>query len=174
MACPYRDCHCSFDDMDNVLPQCQYITREDYYLKKNICLTLSTNATRTDVDKSWSKHDIDNAFMNPDLPLSDQIHVVFQMTPQEWLHTTQESLTKYMMDSLRVTIGDTWEQKKLVSNIENLHHNLHYDLKQNSERDLPQGSVRNSVLKKLSCHSKLKTRTFISATLSLSYQYNEK
>jgi hypothetical protein len=23
MACPYRDCHCPFDDIDNVLPQCQ-------------------------------------------------------------------------------------------------------------------------------------------------------
>jgi hypothetical protein len=38
-------------------------------------------------------------------------------------------------------------RKKLVSDIENLHHNLHYYLKQNSERDLPRGSVRNSVLK---------------------------
>jgi hypothetical protein len=127
MVCPYRDCHCSFDDIDNVLPQCQYITREDYYLKKNILLTLSTNATRTGIDKSWSKHDIDNAFMNPDLPLSDQIHGIFQMTPPERLHTTQEGLTKYMMDSLRVTTGDTGEQKKLVSDIKNLHHNLHYD-----------------------------------------------
>jgi hypothetical protein len=54
-----------------------------------------------------------------------------------------------MMDSLQVTIGDIGERKKkkLVSDIENLHHNLHYDLKQNSERDLPRGSIRNNVLK---------------------------
>jgi hypothetical protein len=100
-----------------------------------------------EVDKSWSKNDIHNAFMNPDLPLSDQIHGIFQMTPPERLHATQEGLTECMMDTLRVTIGDTGEQKKLVSDIKNIFHNLHYDLKQNSERDLPQGSVRNSALK---------------------------
>ncbi len=68
MMCPYRDCHCPFDDMNNVLPQRQYITREDYYLKKNEQSTVFTNAARRVVDKSWSKHDIGNAFMNPDLP----------------------------------------------------------------------------------------------------------
>ncbi len=52
-----------------------------------------------------------------------------------------------MINNLRVTIGDTGERKKLVSDIENVHYHLHYDLKRNSERDLPRGSVRNSVLK---------------------------
>ena len=47
------------------------------------------------------------------------------MTPPERLHTTQEGLTKYIMDSLRVTIGDTGERKKLVSDIDNLQHTLH-------------------------------------------------
>ena len=133
--------------MDNVTPQCQYLTSEDYYSKKNSRSTLVTNAARKMIDKSWSKHDIDNAFMNPDLPLSDQIHGIFRMTPPERLHTTQAGLTKYMMNPLRVTIGDTGERKKLVSDIENLHNNLHHDLKRNSEHDLPQGSMRKSVLK---------------------------
>ncbi len=125
MTRPYRDCKCPFDDMDNVLPWCQYITREDYYLKKNERSPVFTNATRRVVDKSWSKNDIDNTFMNPDLPLLYQIHGIFRKTPPERLHTTQEGLTKYMMDSIRVTIGDTGERKKLVSDIGNLHHNLH-------------------------------------------------
>jgi hypothetical protein len=85
--------------------------------------------------------------MNPDLPLSDQVHGVFQMTPPERLHTTQEGLTKYMMDSLQVTIGDKGERKKLVNDIKNLHNNLHFGLERNSKRDLPHGFVRNSVLK---------------------------
>ena len=108
---------------------------------------MSTNAAQKMIDKSWSKHDIDNSFMNPDLPLSDQIHGLFRMTPPERLHTTQEGLTKYMMDSLQKTIGDIGERVKLVSDIDNLHNNLHFDLKRNSERDLPRGSVRDSVLK---------------------------
>ena len=147
LTCPYRDCRCSFEDMDNVFPQCEYVTCEDYYRMKNIRSTLKSNAARLEHDRSWSKHNIDNAFMNPYLPLSDQIHGIFRMTPPERLHTTQEGLTKYMIDNLRVTIGDTGERKKLVSDIENVHHHLHYDLKRNSERDLPRGSVRNSVLK---------------------------
>ncbi len=35
----------------------------------------------------------------------------------------------------------------MVSDIENLHHNLHFALKRNSERDIPRGSVWNCVLK---------------------------
>ncbi len=140
LTCPYRVCHCSFEDMDNVSPQCQYITRQDYYRNKNVRSKLTTNAARMELNRSWSKHDIDNAFMNPDLPISDQLHGIFRMTPPERLHTTQEGLMKYMVDSLRMTIGDTGERKKLVSDIENLHHNLHFALKRNSERDLPHGS----------------------------------
>jgi hypothetical protein len=149
LTCPYRDCRCSYEDMDNVSPSCQCITRQDYYRKKHDRLKLTTNAARIEVDRSWSKHDIDNAFMHPDLPLSDQLNGIFRMTPPERLHTTQEGVTKYMMDSLRITIGDTGVRKKMVSDIENLHHNLHFALKRNSERDIPRGSVRNSVLKNI-------------------------
>jgi len=77
MTCPYRDCVCPFHDMDSVMPHCQYITIADYNRNKYIHSSLSTNAAKKDVDKSWSKHDIDNVFMHPHLPLSDQIHGVF-------------------------------------------------------------------------------------------------
>ena len=147
MTCPYRDCVCSFHDMDNVMPHCQYITKADYYWNKSIRSSLSPNAAKKDVDKSWSKDDIVNAFMHPHLPLSDQIHGVFRMTPPKRLHTTQEGVTKHIMDSLRVTVGDTGDRKKFVSDIDNLDTTLHCDLKRNSERDLPVGSVRNGVLK---------------------------
>jgi hypothetical protein len=71
--------------MDNVMLHYQCITIAHYYWNKSIRSNLSTNAAKKDVDKSWSKHDIDNAFMHPDLPLSDQIHGVFRMTPLEAL-----------------------------------------------------------------------------------------
>ncbi len=71
----------------------------------------------------------------------------FKMTPLERLHTTSEGLTKYMIDSLRNTIGDLGDGKKLMTKIENLHHTLHFDLKRNSERDIPRGSARNGALK---------------------------
>jgi hypothetical protein len=69
------------------------------------------------------------------------------MTPPEWLHATSEGLTKYMIDSLRNTIGDLGVGKKLMTKIENLHHTLHFDLKRKSEWDIPRGSARNGSLK---------------------------
>ena len=66
MTCSYRDSVCPFHDMDSVMPHCQYITIADYYWNKSIRSSLSTNAgAKKDVDKSWSKHDIDNDFMQP-------------------------------------------------------------------------------------------------------------
>jgi len=93
------------------------------------------------------KHNIVNAFMHDDVPLSDQLHGMYCMTPPERLHTTSEGLTKYMIDSLCNTIGDVGDGKKLLTKIENLHHTLHFDLKRNSERDFPRGSTRNGALK---------------------------
>ncbi len=85
--------------------------------------------------------------MDNNLPLTDQRHGIFRMTPPEQLHTTSEGLTKYIIDSLCNTIGDVGEGKKLLNKIENLHHTLHFDLKRNSERHLPRGSARNGALK---------------------------
>jgi hypothetical protein len=85
--------------------------------------------------------------MHKDIPLSNQEHGIYSMTPPEHLHTTSEGLTKYMIDSLCNTIGDFEDGKKLLTKIENLHHTLHFDLKRNSERDFPRGSGRNGALK---------------------------
>jgi hypothetical protein len=107
-----------------------------------------TNETaKKDVCKMFSKHNIVNAFMHKVVPLSNQEHGIYSMTPPERLHTTSEGLTKYMIDSLCNTIGDFGDGKKLLTKIENLHHMLHFDLKRNSERDFPRGSARNGALK---------------------------
>ncbi len=99
------------------------------------------------VCKEFSKHNTLNAFMHEDLPLSDQIHGIYHMTPPEWLHTTSEGLTKYMIDSLCNTIGNMGHGKKVLTKIENLQHTLHFHLKKNSERDFAMGSARNDALK---------------------------
>ncbi len=109
-----------------------------------------TNETaKKDVCKMFSKHNIVNAFMHKDVPLSDQEHGIYRMTPPERLHTTSERLTKYMIDSLCNTIGDFGDRKKLLNKIENLHHTLHFDLKRNSECDFLRGSARNGALKNI-------------------------
>jgi hypothetical protein len=85
--------------------------------------------------------------MHEGLPLSNQLHGIYCMTPQERLHTISEGLTKCMIDSLCNTIGDVGDGKKLLTKTKNLHHTLYFDLKRNSERDFPRGSARNSALK---------------------------
>jgi hypothetical protein len=95
----------------------------------------------------FSKHNIVNTFMHKDVPLSNQEHGIYSMTPPERLHTTSEGLTKYMIDSLCNTIGDFGGGKKILTKIENLHHTLHFNLKRNSEHDFPRGSARNGALK---------------------------
>ena len=147
LNCPYQDCHCAFTDMDNANPRCVYHTRQDYYKQKSMIQHCTNESSKKDVCKLFSKHNIVNAFMGNDLPLSDQKHGIFCMTPPERLHTTSEGLTKYIIDLLCNTIGDVGKGKKLLNKIENLHHTLHFDLKRNSERDLPRGSARNGALK---------------------------
>jgi hypothetical protein len=85
--------------------------------------------------------------MHGELPLSDQIHGIYCMTPPERLHTTSEGLTKYMIDSLCKIIGDVGHGKKVLTKIENLHHTLHFHIKRKSDRDFPRGSARNGALK---------------------------
>jgi hypothetical protein len=134
-------------DLDKPTANCQYTTQQDYLAQKIQIEACTNESAKRDVCKEFSMHNIVNAFMHEDLPLFNQLHGIYCMTPSEWLHTTSEGLTKYMIDSLCNTIGDVGDGKKLLTKIENLHHTLHFDLKRNSERDFPRGSARNGALK---------------------------
>jgi hypothetical protein len=120
-------------DMDKPTANCQYITRQDYFAQKIQIEACTNESAKRDVCKEFSKQNIVNAFMHEDLPLSNQLHGIYPMTPPEQLHTTSEGLTKYMIDSLCNTIVDVGDGKKLLTQIENLHHTLHFDLKSQEE-----------------------------------------
>jgi hypothetical protein len=126
---------------------CQYITRQDYFDQKIQIEACTNESAKRDICKEFSKHNIVNAFMHEDLPLSDQLHGIYCMTPPERLHTRSEGLTKYMIDSLCNTIGDVGHGKKLLTKIENLYHTFHFHLKRNSKHNFPRGSARNGALK---------------------------
>jgi hypothetical protein len=80
---PYRDCTCSFDQLQLSNPWCQYIRLED--------IRECRRRKRDDDDngvsylKSLSRYDISNALLHPHLPLSDNIHGPFKMMPPELL-----------------------------------------------------------------------------------------
>ena len=84
--------------------------------------------------------------MNPNLPLSDVIHGCYRRFPPEVLHTLDEGTLMYMIESLKLTIGDIGPGKALKNDIENLHHTIHHEIKRNSEQDFARGSSRNGVL----------------------------
>jgi hypothetical protein len=129
--------------MDHPHPQCEYITLQDYLDHKAMRSTLKTKREKKLLDAEFSKHSIDNAFMDDDLPLSDSVYGIFSMLPPERLHVTCEGITKYMFDCLRNII----DRKIMMNDIETVHHNLNHRLRRNSERDFPRGSDRNGCLK---------------------------
>jgi hypothetical protein len=118
---PCQDCNCQMWDVDKPTTNCQYITRQDYFVQKIQIEACTNESAKREVCKEFSKHNIVNAFMHEDVQLSDQLHGIYCMTPPERLHTTSEGLTKYMIDTLCNTIGDVGDEKKLLTKKENLH-----------------------------------------------------
>ena len=146
-TCPYRDCFCNYPDMDETNPQCVYVRLVDYEQKKKECDEATSKTAKQKVDKSWSKHNIDNAFMDDNIPLSDLIHGIYRMVPPELLHTTQEGITEYILAVLRDLIGTDKVGSDTRQIIERLHQRLHNDRKRNSERDFPRSAARTGLLK---------------------------
>ena len=143
---PYRDCKCSIDDMDNSDPTCIYLKRDDYHQHILIRSSLEAQRDRLDMDASLSKNPIINAFMNPEVPLSDLECGVYGMTPPERLHTTCEGVTKYIFESLLDTITKCSEGNSLIRQMELLHFTLHFEWVRNSERDYPRSAGRNGLM----------------------------
>ena len=143
---PYRDCECTYKDMDDPTPSCTYIKRAQYHDQQLMRSLAHTKKAKKDIDSLFSKQPIENAFMNPNLPLSDLLHGCYRMFPPEVLHTLDEGTSMYMIESLKLTIGDIGAGKALKNDIEHLHHTIHHEIKRNSERDFPRGSSRNGVL----------------------------
>jgi hypothetical protein len=90
---PHQDCNCKMLDMDKSTANFQYITRQDYFAQKIQIKACTNESAKRDVCKEFSKHNIVNAFMHEDLPLSSQLHGIHCMTPQERLHTMSEGFT---------------------------------------------------------------------------------
>jgi hypothetical protein len=79
--------------MDHPLPQCEYITLQDYFDHKVTYSSLKKNGQKKILNSQFSKHHIDNAFVDDNLPLSDSVHGIFRMTPPERLHVLGEGIT---------------------------------------------------------------------------------
>ena len=144
---PYRDCTCSFDQLESSNPRCQYIRLED--------IREGRRRKRDDDDKgvsyfkSVSRYDIRNALLHPHLPLSDNIHGPFKMMPPELLHTSGSGLIMYMFASLRYQLG----AGKSRDLIDQQHLQVSKFIQHQSERDFPRGSTRNGLIDGTKCQA---------------------
>ena len=137
---PYRDCKCTWEMLNHTNPTCEYLTLNDE--------RIAQLRKRTDEDggkqyfKSLSKYDIQNALMEKNLPLSDLIHGAFKMMPPELLHTSGSGIIMYIFESLRHQLGAGLDRDV----IDQLHIEISYFIKRQSERDYPRGSMRNGLI----------------------------
>jgi hypothetical protein len=99
--------------------------------------------------RSVSRYDINNAFLEKHLLLSDHIHGPFKMMPPELLHTSGSELIMYMFNLLHYQLGDGKDcdyidqEHIVVSNI----------TKRQSESDFSQGSMHNGLIDGTKCQS---------------------
>jgi len=144
---PYRDCKCPFNVMCHPNPNCTYITLDDINVGKR--RKEEDNDGGTEYFRSISSYDIDNALLEKNIPLSDDVHGPYKMMPPELLHTSGSGLIMYMFESLRYLMGGGRDRDA----IDQLHIEISNHLKRQSERDFPRGSMRNGLIDGTKCQS---------------------
>ena len=144
---PYRDCKCTFDDLSNPNPTCTYLTMDDWRHAKRRKEVDEDNGA--EFFREISTYDIDNALHDDLLPLSDNTHGPYKMMPPELLHTSGSGLIMYMFESLRYSMGGGRDRDL----IDQLHIEISQQLKRQSERDFPRGSMRNGLIDGTKCQS---------------------
>jgi hypothetical protein len=135
ICCPYRDCKCENDELCNTNPQCVYTTLEDMRHAKKI--KLSNEKQGHYHFKQISRYDIVDALTDTSLPLSDDTHGPYRMTPPELLHASGSGIISYMFESLHAQIGGG----KNRDDIDKLHIQLSLIIRCQSEHDYPRGAM---------------------------------
>ena len=151
LKCPYRDCLCSFDQMEDSKPECTYITKDKVREARKLAKSATNKKTGKKFLKDISKHDIDLSWHEKWVPLSDLIHGVFKMVPPELLHTTMEGVTEYIFEVLGLMISEGDGGDELLDIMELVHRKLHYTKNRNSERDLPKSCSRTGLFMNTRC-----------------------
>jgi hypothetical protein len=94
-------------------------------------------------------YDIKNALTEKSLPLSYNIHGPYKMMPPKLLHTSGSGLIMYMFESFRDQMGGGKDRDL----IDRQHIQISNLIERQSERDFPQGSLRNGLIDETKCQS---------------------
>ncbi len=144
---PYQDCTCTFDGLKATNPTCVYIMLRD--VRKGRRRKQDDKDGGIQYFRSVSRYDINNAFLEKHLPLSDNVHRPYKMMPPELLHTSGSRLIMYMFELLRHQLG----AGKDCENIDREHIVVSNIIKCQSEGDFPQDSMRNGLIDGTKCQS---------------------
>ena len=68
-------------------------------------LKINNEKEEAELLRNMSRYDIDNAFLDSDLPLSDIVHGPNRMMPPKLLHAGAQGIVMYIFESLRMHIG---------------------------------------------------------------------
>jgi hypothetical protein len=135
---PYRDCKCSFDNLDLASTQCEYVTENEI---KNAFIGNKTGSM-----KELSRHHVDNAFDTNFVPLSDVKHGINGCTPPEGLHTFGSGIYTRVFETIHDIIGLDDSNATVKDEIDTLHQNVVLKSRRQSERDFPRPSNRNGIM----------------------------
>ena len=144
---PYRDCKCTFAQLSNPNPTCEYVTMDEMRQAKRLKIRNENEGSL--LLRKMSRYDIDNAFFDSSLPLSDLIHGPNRLMPPELLHVGAQGLIIYMFDSIRMQIGCGIAR----DNIDKQHIRMAAVTRRQSERDFPRGATRNGLVDGTKCQA---------------------
>jgi hypothetical protein len=144
---PYRDCHCTFEEMSTSNPSCQYTTASE--LRRATRLINHDKKSGVAMFNKMSRHCLNNALFQPNLPLADTKYGANRMQPPEMLHVSDAGLIIYMMESLQGRIGSGESRLEL----DRKHVHMLAAIRRQSERDFPRGAARSGLIDTTRCQS---------------------
>ena len=151
---PFRDCSCPFHELSNHNPTCTYSTLDE--MRCAYLLKLNDESAGLDRYRELSRYAIKNSLTRKHMPLSDNVHGPSRMMPPEVLHVFYAGLLRYIFTSMQLSIGSS----KLRDEIDKMHVRVTQDVKRQSDRDLPRGSMRNGIIDDTKCQSEERQGNF--------------
>ena len=112
-------------------------------------LKINNQNKRAELLRNMSRYDIDNAFLDSDLPLSDIVHGPNRLMPPELLHAGAQGIVMYIFESLQMQIGCGIARE----NIDKQDIRMAEVMKRQSEHDFPRGATRNDLVDRAKCQA---------------------
>ena len=130
VSCLCVNCHCGFEALINIPPQCQPITR----------LQITEAMTNVDLGRQISQHPVNSAFN--ELPLVDAVSGINGICPYENLHVMCNGLFQDVVGIVSNVLGERKTNQSQKDELDHVFRKIATELSRCSERDKPRWTVR--------------------------------